>query len=270
MLKLILLCFCCLPLALFAQREAFENGPVQPTFRLRPELRFSSGTALPLGDFAALAPLNSESGNALPGFYAEALFAHRLPLSPLWAVQASLTYQSHSMDEQGVRDAYGLGDLSDPQSDGFAVEKGWQLWQLMPGMAFQAGSKLKVELSLNAGFLLYSGWNASYQEFDPAENLQTVFTWRHNSQTALGWRAQAFVGYALNKETFLGIDAAFLSAAATRIGEVEQYRRRLDNNSEITQSTQVQKNTRIQTLRLGLALKRLLYEAPSVEIYPAE
>lgn len=266
----ILFCLCCLPLAVFAQREAFENGPVEPTFRLQPEIRFSSGTALPLGDFAELAPRNSESGNALPGFYVEALFAHRLPLSPLWAVQASLTYQNHGMDEQGVRDAYGLADLSDPETGGFAVEKGWQIIQVMPGMAFQAGTKVKVELSLNAGFLLYSGWNASYQEFDPTERLQTVYTWRHNMQTALGWRAQAFVGYALNKETFLGIEAAYLRAGAARTGEVDQYRRRLDNDSEITQTAKVQKNTRIQALRLGLSFKRLLYEAPTIEIYEVE
>lgn len=266
----LLFCLCSLPLLLFAQREAFENGPVEPTFRFQPELRLSAGWALPLGDFAELSPQNSEAGNAQPGWYLEALFAHRLPNSPLWSVQAALGFHTHGMDEQGVRDAFGLGDLSDPQRSGFEVDQGWRLLQLMPGMAFQAGAKFKLELSANAGLLFYSGWNASYQSFDAQESLQTRLTWSHSTQLAMGWRLQAFMGYALNKGTFLGLDMAFLSAGGARTGDLEQYRRRIDNGTEITQFAQVQKQTRIRTLRLGLSIKRLFYEAPSIEIYPVD
>ena len=158
-------------------------------FVLKPEIEFIGGISIPRGKFAKLGESPTTNGAAAIGYFGELNFIQRSNVHPLWSMRLSLGYMHHPFQKTEVFDSF--------QLDAFTADD-WSIGYLMPGFCFRGGKRLRFELQIAAGVLIYNGWNARRGLLNKIQDLQ-VYTWKFKNSLGGALRFGGQLGFDITK-----------------------------------------------------------------------
>lgn len=245
-------------LPLLGQMERFQFAPKGwQGFVLKPEIEFWGGVSIPRGKFAKLSDVAGEMGAAALGYFGEIRIVQRSAAHPLWNMHLSVGYMYHPIQENAILQNYAVNV--------FRVDD-WSIGYLMPGVAFRGGRRLKFELQISAGLLLYNGWNARRGVLDKLQNLQ-VYTWDFKQSIGGALRFGGQMGYKINKRWVIFANASIYFGSGRREGMRHNETFRVDTTTltaiepPLSHAEEVVRNKVIfSMIHLGVGVRYVLFK----------
>ncbi|BDS11172.1 hypothetical protein [Aureispira anguillae] len=236
-----------------AQLRDSDNDPV---FEAKFDLRMDGGISIPLGKYRLLTDESDDRSAANYGVYTE-LSASLTPLSTSpWRMGFSLGYIHNPFKAAHSKIQYNL-----PLFKG----TNWNSFYGLLGIGFTSETTFFYSVRVGAGVMGYSGGNITKGSLT-LDTMQ-VQTWKYKLSAAGVVQASFSIGYHFTSKFSMFATATIFYAAGVRKGTLLDEFFIVDSKNTPARPvleqniTQIQNQTTIFTLNIGLGLKYKFYEA---------
>lgn len=238
-----------------AQQDRLDIKP-KDIDKVRLELDFSAGVSFPMGAYKALDSVSSRNGAAQRGFYGEIALKHRFQRSPLWAVSAKIGFMRHGFDTSSIISQFNVHSMEGNP---------WSVFYIMPGAYFEIGKKLKLNVGVSVGAVVYNGWNAKVG-LEPNVGLLQTKEWAYQWKATGGVNVDLRLSYRFSSRISIFLNGGLFYASGSRTGDLQEESFNLDFNDQpilpaiSSQDFLVLQKTLIFTIHTGIGFKYRLYK----------
>ncbi len=264
--------FLVIPNHCLAQLRNVYIVPQNSRLKLNYEGDFSPQYAIPLGLSQSINPYNAKAAGALNGWGLECRLQHRIRKNALWAVGLSLGWLQNDYNQEKLNQFISQQASNSTSLIRQAKGDSWQRLYFVPHIAFRAGIKRKIELTVGLGLGQSSGGFSQKTYLNLEKTLLLRQTWAYQNPITAVVKISLLWGQTFGKhrQWLLFVQSGIIHTAGNRKAVLSETRQRWDdiNQSAAEEVFNGQFNVlqafRFSSWQLGCGLRYHFYKT----LYP--